>query len=249
MDDLRSYKSYWTIEIRKMFGRPAIPWIYLFFLFLFTAAPWLTLRNFEVNFEEYSWWYLDDSMLHFIIHSTSYRLSWILIIAIPWLFYALFSIEHPHILRKKNDLFPRVLGLKGALYALSIILGLWLMWLSSSLFYQFMCAREMVAPEAGAWASTSRPMFNLGIRAFLVYPLMVVLFLSLRKTWSFIVLIGIILFSSILGVDSAYQFHYNIQHEHFNTRWMGISAVWGALLTIGLWCYYRFFTNRTYVFP
>src|SRR5690606_7311033 len=75
----------------------------------------------------------------------------------------------------------------------------------------------------------------------LVYPLMAVIFLSFNRNWSYIIFAGIFLFSSILLVDSAYQFHYNLQHSRFNAEWLRISLIWSALLTSGLWMYYRYF--------
>lgn len=238
-----------AIEIRKVFDLPANRRIFVFALMLITAAPWLTLRKFDIKFEEYSWWYLDDSLLHFVIYSTTYRLSWLLLIGIPWFFYASFSMESPRFLRKSNRIFLQILGLKSIFYILTIVLWMVLIWISTFLLYRFVCTREMVAPETGDWIALLHTMSNLGARAALVYPLMVVLFLSFSKKWSYILLTGILFFSSIFLLDSAYQFHYNLQHSRFNAQWLRISLAWSVLLTLGLWFYYRYITSRTYVFP
>ena len=183
MDDLKSNNSIWMIEIQK-FCTPPNRRIFLIVLVVLVATPWLTLRNFDVKFEEYSWWYLDDSLLHFAVYSTAYRLSWILLILIPWFFYAAFSVEYPHFLRKNNSIFYQILGLKFVGYVATIFLWMTLIWGSTFIFYQFMCFREMVAPETGAWGTVYRAMANLGVRAALVYPLMAVIFLSFNRNWS-----------------------------------------------------------------
>lgn len=249
MKDLQPYRSLMKAEYTKFFSSIGNRWIFAFVMILMWVLPWLTLRKFDVKFEEYSWWYLDTSPLNFIIHSSAYRLTWILVIIIPWLYYLLFSAEHRHLLSRNNRLILYILGNKAVLYILIICSILALIWSSTFLLYRFWCSKEGIAPSPDDWVSFIEPMINLVIRLVLIFPSLVILFVVFSKNWSYAILSGLLVFSAFLLLELPYQFHYNVHHPRFNQEWLHISLISACFLVLGLVVYYRFFTNKTYVLP
>jgi len=101
--------------------------------------------------------------------------------------------------------------------------------------------------ESGILSAIGLPMCHLFIRTLFVFPLMLVLFLSMSKKWSFIILMILLFFSAFLILP--FHFHFNVQRPEVNLKWIFHSLLGGCVLIIGLILYYRYISKKTYVFP
>ena len=249
MKSINPNKSIIALEWDKLkYNRKGLLGLGLLFP-VFALSPWLTLHRFDSKFEEYSWWYLDDSVLNFMIYSSSNRCSWLMILVIPWLFIILFSKEPQIFFRKKNWIFLQLLGSKSLFFTFFVTAFTALTATSTLWLYRWWCQSEMLLPVQGDWATILSSFTNIGIRYILVIPLIVILFLFVAQKWNYPILLIILLISSLAPVDSPYQFHYNLQYPHFNEEWLFLSLGYGAIITGVILIYFRFISKTTRVFP
>lgn len=248
MKSIKPYKSIIAVEYHKLkYNGKGLLGLGLL-LPIFALSPWLTLHRFDSKFEEYSWWYLDDSVLNFMIYSATYRCSWQMILVIPWLFVILFSKE-PHIFfRKKNRIFLQLLAAKSLLFTFFISAFTVLTATSTLWLYRFWCHSEMLQPVQGDWTTILSTFSNMGIRYILVIPLIILLFLFVSTKWNYPILLILFIFSSLAPFDTPYQFHYNLQHPHYNSEWLFLSLGYGAIITGVILIYFRFISKATRVF-
>jgi len=249
MKDLNHYNSILALEWDKLkYHSKALPGLGIL-LSVFAFSPWLTLHGFEEKLEEYSWWYLDDSVLNFIIYSSTNRCSWLMILVIPWLFIILFSKEPQNFVRKRNRIFIHLISSKSLFFILFV--GAFTVLSATSTFwlYRFWCQGEMLQPAPGDLPALLSSFSNIGIRYVLVIPLIVLLFLFVPHKWNYSILLIIFIFSSLAPFDTPYQFHYNLQHPHFNLEGLQLSLGYGAIITGIILIYFRFISKPTRVFP
>lgn len=249
MEKQSAYNNLWVIELRKFTGNLKRKWTLIGTLFIFGALPWLTLRNFEERFTSYSWFSLDDSILNFVIHSTANKLSWIMIIALPWIYQFLFLEESNRFFRKRNRLFIQIIAWKWVVYAAIGGLLMGLIWFSTLCVYLFWCWHSGTIMEVGTWSSMGSPLWHLVIRTLIAFPLMLVLFLTLSKKWSYIILVTILIFAALFVFRLPYHFYFSEQRPELNLEWTFHSLFAGFILTIGLIIYYRYLSKKTHVLP
>lgn len=247
MERQPAYSNLWTIELHKLTGNVKRKWTLIGTLFFFGALPWLTLRNFEERFASFSWYFLDDSYLNFVIDSTANNLSWIMIITLLWIYILFFSEESNLFFRKKNKLFIHLITCKSLIYMAFGGLLMGMIWFSTIGVYWFWCWQSGTIMESGILSAIGLPMCHLFIRTLFVFPLMLVLFLSMSKKWSFIILMILLFFSAFLILP--FHFHFNVQRPEVNLKWIFHSLLGGCVLIIGLILYYRYISKKTYVFP
>lgn len=244
-----AYNSLWAIEFRKLTGTIKRQWALIVVMVGFTALPWLTLRNFEDRFDSYSWFYLDDSILNFVIYSTAGKLSWIMMLTLPWIFYSLFSEEMSNFFRKKNKLFTQLIASKLIIYTSigGILMGV--TWFSTLWVYNYWCQQHEIIVEPNAWSTIGSLFLHLLIQTLSLFPLMVVVFLIFSKKWSYIVLVFILIFSALWIFRLPFHFYFNVQRPEYNMEWTFHSILAACILTVGLLIYYNNISKKTYVFP
>lgn len=249
MEKQSAYNNLWVIELRKFTGNLKRKWTLIGTLFIFGVLPWLTLRNFEERFTSYSWFFLDDSVLNFVVYSTANKLIWIMIITLPLIYHLLFLEEKNLFFRKKNKLFIQLLTWKSMIYTVfgGFLIGI--IWFSTLCMYWFWCWHSGTNMEVGTWSAMGSPLWHLFIRTLIVFPLMLVLFLTLPKKWGYIIFVIILIFSALFVSRLPFHFSYNVQRPDVNLEWTFHSLLAGFILTIGLIIYYRYLSKKTHVFP
>ena len=249
MKSINPYKSIIAVEWDKLkYNSKSLLGLGLL-LPVFALSPWLTLHRFDLKFEEYSGWYLDDSVLNFMIYSSTNRCSWLMILVIPWLFIILFSKEPHFFFRKKNRIFLQLLGSKSLFFTFFVMIYTALTAASTLWLYRFWCQSEVLQPAQGDWAVILSSFSNIGLRYALVIPLIILLFLFVTQKWNYPILLILFIFSAIAPFDTPYQFHFNLQNPHFNKEWLFLSLGYGAVMTGIILIYFRFMSKKTHVFP
>lgn len=249
MEDIKNFKSLRSLEWLKLTDSRLHRCSIILISICFFTFPWLTMRNFEASYQSYSYYYLDESVFNFVINQTIKRNQILLFIACVWLFNQLFLQEPSSFFRKNNSIFKRLIYAKAALYISLGSFWVFLSWLSTLIFYQVYCLNKEFSFEPISYSDLIQIIIYTLSQWIGSYPLFIAIFLVIPSSWQTTTL-SLILFLSFFVLDEwPYNFFYSIHQPSLNDVRTGYLIITSTLLIIGIWIYYRNYSNKTYVYP